>query len=95
MTTIAPNVTLNTSQLQTLQNLTAAENFPAAYLYLRDLANQAAAAAPTVQQRDDLNSSATWLDRAASINANDGSFTSEFVRGATAEMASQMGKPIT
>ena len=40
MATITPIATLTTSQLQTLQNFTAAENFPAGHFYLSDQLNQ-------------------------------------------------------
>jgi hypothetical protein len=43
----------------------------------------------------DLEITSNWLENAASINANDGSPKSEFVREATKSAGEQIGKPIS
>ncbi len=73
-----------------LQQLISSGNYPAAYLYLRDV----------VQSSDYFPDTRTirlakWLDSAAHINANDGGFVSEYVRGATFEMARQYDVPMS
>ncbi|MGB4347843.1 MAG: calcium-binding protein [Burkholderiaceae bacterium] len=80
---MAITVTLSEEQTDYLNSLNTAERYPDAYRYLRDIAKKANTSSATVEQRQQLEILTTWLDRAASINANDGSFTSEFVRGAT------------
>lgn len=73
-------------QIQILTNIQEQSRYPDAYRYVRDISSQAAVNAATGAQNQELNTVATWMDRAASINANDGSFSSEFVRGATEAM---------
>ncbi len=88
-------VQLNDAQIKILQNLNDTHRYPEAYRYLRDIAIQASMASTTPEQHQQLEILSTWLDRAASINANDGSFSIEFVRGATAEFGALGNMPIS
>lgn len=73
------------NNLKILQQKGASQgHYEEAYRYLRDIA----------QSQGD-KAVATWLERAASINSDDGSFASEFVRGSTEEAGRQNGKPIS
>ena len=80
------SISLNQAQLNSLNNLVNAGNYPAAYNYLADIAENTPGADSRV---------ANWLKVAARINANDGGFYSEFVRAATQKAGDDMGKPIT
>ena len=71
-----------------------AGQYPQAYSYLKGLVRDQMIMADADTKRDP-NTTATWLDRAAAINANDGSFSSEFVRGATREAGYINGTPIS
>jgi len=88
---MANTIELNFEEISRLQDLRASKQYAEAYRYLRDIVGD-------MQNRnytDDRNRLQTWLDRAASINANDGSFASEFVRGYTESIGQAMGKPIS
>ena len=80
------SISLNQAQLNSLNNLVNAGNYPAAYNHLAGIAENTPGADSRV---------ANWLKAAARINANDGSFYSEFVRAATQKAGEGMGKPIT
>ena len=73
---------LSPAQTAELRSLSDASQFPAAYKYVERLVRDQIPTAGDTARRD-LETTATWLDRAASINGSDGSFSSEFVRGAT------------
>lgn len=81
-------ITLLPSEISTLQSLQtaglAAGNYADAYRYLRDIA-----------QAQGASDVATWLDRAASINANDGSWSSEYVRGTTQAAVASNGQVLS
>jgi hypothetical protein len=56
---------------------------PAMYLYLKAQVDVALQSEPETSTRhEDLGTLSNWLSNAAAINANDGSFKSEFVRAA-------------
>ena len=80
------SISLNQAQLNSFKNLVNAGNYPAAYNHLASIAENTPGADSRV---------ANWLKVAARINANDGSFYSEFVRAATQKAGEDMGKPIT
>jgi len=89
-----PLFTLTTGQRAALTAYRDAGQYPGAYNYLKGLVRDQMTTADAATKRD-LESTATWLDRAAAINANDGSFGSEFVRGATREASNINGRPIS
>jgi hypothetical protein len=88
-------VKLSENQIANLKNLETEGRYPDAYRYLSDIAKEQYKLAETDTQRQQLETIAIWLDRAASINANDGSFSSEFVRGATEEFGALGGRKIS
>lgn len=96
MTIAAPTVMFNLTpaQLTVLTNYQTAHQYPDAYRYLETIVRDHMIGADANTRRD-LESTATWLDRAASINANDGSFSSEFVRGSTIEATGINGNRIS
>jgi len=57
--------------------------------------NQKIPAESDFAKSQDLTALAAWFDAAAHINANDGSFVSEFVRGSTEYVNRTQGAPIT
>ena len=83
-----PNSTISitVAQSQQLQTLRDQGNYSAAYSYLRDIIESNS----SNDQR-----AANWFDKAASINANDSSFISEFVRNATMRAALGEGEVVT
>ena len=84
-------VTLNSNQVNELQNYFNTNQYADAYNYLRDIV----IAQGNFANSQDLGALATWFDTAAHINANDGSFQSEFVRGSTEAIATSQGITIT
>jgi hypothetical protein len=90
----APLLTLSHTQRQDLEDLRAANNWPAAYLLMRDIVREHMPITGG-QRWEEFRKLDSWLDRAASINSDDGSFTSEFVRGATAGASAINGKPLS
>ena len=88
-------VNLSKKQIENLADLEKTERYHDAYRYLCDITNQAITLSATAKQRQRLETFAMWLDRAASINANDGSFSNEFVRGATKELGALEKNPIS
>ncbi|VTU27033.1 hypothetical protein H6CHR_02715 [Variovorax sp. PBL-H6] len=67
-----------------------------AYEYMRGIVDGARSSEIDATRSTELGNLSTWLDRAASINANDGSFASEFVRGATSGIRERLtGEPIS
>ena len=79
-------ISITTEQSQYLQTLLASQDYPAAYLYLKEIV----ASDPHNDQR-----LADWLGKAAHINSNDGTFYSDLVRGATINAAQNEGEVVT
>src|SRR5438445_13660748 len=86
---------LTTIQYQQLQQYRDIGQYADAYSFMKDIVQDWAPSAQTDQQALEYQALANWLDRAASINSNDGSWSSEFVRGATESIGSALGRPIT
>src|SRR5712692_4965192 len=78
-------ITLTPQQSADLQALSNAGDYPGAYRFLRDIVDQ-------VNGDPGLMA---WFDAAAHVNANDGSFWSEFTRGSTEGMGDLVGHPIS
>jgi len=76
-------VALTQTQINTLTDLQANDYYPEAYRQMQSYVNDAAANATDAATVSELNNLSNWLDKAASINSNDGSLASDFVRGAT------------
>jgi hypothetical protein len=78
-----PILNLDATQLAYLTQLKDAQQYPAMYLYLKAQVDVALQSEPETSARhEDLGTLSNWLSNAAAINANDGSFKSEFVRAA-------------
>ena len=92
--TSAPLLTLSHNQRQDLEGFRAAGNWPAAYLLMRDAVREHMPITGGARW-EEFRKLDSWLDRAASINSDDGSFTSEFVRGATAGASAINGRPLS
>jgi hypothetical protein len=89
------SIELNSDQIIAIQNYQASNNYADAYRYLRDIVRNKELDANPPDVASEYEILETWVDRAASISANDGSFSSEFVRGATESIGASIGKPIT
>jgi hypothetical protein len=63
------------------------------YLYLKSIVDEKINSMQLGDAQTDLKRLSIWLGRAASINSNDGSFSSEFVRGSTEAFAAMEGHP--
>ncbi len=97
-------VNLNLNQKNALQGFIDSSHYADGYRYLRDVVNQQIQSEvlnhpiPTADDRarsNDLMALAAWFDAAAHINADDGSFVSEFVRGTTEGVMVYQGAPVT
>jgi len=79
------SISLSHNQIVDLSLMRDAGQWSQAYNYLHDIVQvQRIQTTNDAGRQYDLYKLENWLDRAASINANDGSFSSEYVRGATA-----------
>ncbi|ANY85726.1 Microbial serine proteinase precursor [Pseudomonas putida] len=88
-------INLSASQLAEVQRLRDMGNFPAMYLYLKSIVDQAKAATSDLQLKQDFTIAANWLKTASQINSNDGSMLNEMVRGSMAFAAATNGRPLT
>jgi|GEM_PF-4960638 len=79
-------IQLTQTQIDTLNNLRSQGNYPGAYSYLANIVSNTPGADPRL---------VTWLEDASHINANDGSFISDYVRNATAIAAAKEGQTLT
>jgi len=83
MTNTTPVLNLNTAQLAELTRLQTSGQYPTMYRYLKTQVDAAVNSEPAGSaRRQDLGILSNWLQNAADINANNGSFKSEFVRAA-------------
>ncbi|MDX1692812.1 MAG: hypothetical protein R3208_03545, partial [Ketobacteraceae bacterium] len=71
---------------QNMESYISSGDYPGFYRYVAGVVESTAGSDPRITN---------WLNAAASINSDDGSFYSEFVRHATAEAAYDEGHPIT
>ncbi|MES2205502.1 MAG: calcium-binding protein, partial [Pseudomonadota bacterium] len=96
---MAALITLTSEQIETLKaekafgETDSKQHYANAYYYLKSIVDNNIDITPEGAQKADLKRLSIWLDRAASINSNDGSFSSEFVRGATESFAFTEGHP--
>ena len=88
-------VNLNSAQVIELQNFLQNAQYAAGYNYLRDVVNQKIPTAGDFTQSQDLAALEAWFDAAGHINANDGSFVSEYVRGSTEFVTRSQGVTVT
>lgn len=86
---------LNGDQFQKLNQLLQTESYPQAYRYLRDITDASIRSEVNPVRVQELEVLKNWLDSAASINADDGSSVSEFVRGATQAAGELQGRHIS
>lgn len=87
--------TLTPTQQARLQSLIVTGNYADGYRYVNDIVDAAHQGEPDPAKANDLEITSSWLDNAVSINANDGSFKSDFVRAATKSAGEQVGKTIS
>jgi len=80
------SISMTQSQVSEFTNFVESGDYPGAYNYLAEIVNNTPDGDPRV---------ANWLETAAHINADDGSFYSEFVRAATQEAGEDMNRPIS
>ena len=90
-----PYVNLSHSQLADLASMRIDSRYVEAYKYMRDIVHDERIQTTDTGRSYDLLKLENWLDRAASINGNDGSFSSEFVRGATEGIRERLGNPLS
>lgn len=90
-----PYVNLSHIQLADLASMRIDGRYVEAYKYMRDIVHDERIQTTDTGRSYDLLKLENWLDRAASINGNDGSFSSEFVRGATEGIRERLGKPLS
>ena len=88
-------ITISTNQAATLQAFINSGNYAAGYLEVKEIVDQARASTTDTSQQVQLEILSNWLTNAASINSDDGSVKSEFVREATSSIATQVGNPIS
>jgi hypothetical protein len=84
-----PILDLSTAQLDALGSLNAQGKHPEMYRYLKNQVDAALVAENNADspRHKELGILSNWLENAAAINANDGSFKSEFVRAAVDEFS--------
>jgi hypothetical protein len=90
-----PFIYLSQQQISTLSAMRIDGKYPDAYNHMRDIVQQERIQTIDNSRRYDLFKLENWLDRASSINSDDGSFSSEYVRGATIGIRERLGKPLT
>jgi|GEM_PF-1596160 Ca2+-binding RTX toxin-like protein len=77
------NVLISNEEKSILRKYLEDGNFPEGYRYLKSVVDGKITTETNESNLDQLNKLSNWLDSAASINSNDGSFVSEFVYNAT------------
>jgi hypothetical protein len=83
-------------ELADLSAMRQERRYSEAYEHMRGIVDNARASEIDTARASELGNLSTWLDRAASINSNDGSCASEFVRGATSGIRERLtGEPIS
>jgi hypothetical protein len=80
------NVVLSADQRVAVQNLVSQKNYASGYLYVANIVSGQAGGDPRT---------ARWLETAASINSNDGSWHSDFVHYATYQALRDQGLPVS
>ncbi|QDL56146.1 calcium-binding protein [Rhodoferax aquaticus] len=90
-----PYVNLSHIQLTDLASMRIDGRYVEAYEYMRDIVHDKRIQTTDTGRSYDLLKLENWLDRAASINGNDGSLSSEFVRGATEGIRERLGNPLS
>ncbi|WP_275271279.1 hypothetical protein [Limnobacter sp. P1] len=90
------NVLISNEEKSILRKYLEDGNFPEGYRYLKSVIDGKITTETDESNLDQLNKLSNWLDSAASINSNDGSFVSEFVYNATNNFSLlEKGAPIT
>ncbi|ARP95723.1 hypothetical protein [Bordetella genomosp. 13] len=86
---------LQASDVAILDNHVKNENYVAAYGYIRNVIEAGLESQLDAANRENLESLATWYNIAWHVNQNDGSFWSEYVRGATQRVAEIHGSTLS
>ena len=90
------SINLTHHELADLAAMRQERLYAEAYQYMRGIVDNERASEIDSTRATELGNLSTWLDRAASINGNDGTFASEFVRGATSGIRERLtGEPIS
>jgi Arc/MetJ-type ribon-helix-helix transcriptional regulator len=92
---MAISINLSQNQVVDLSILRQQDRYAEAYEYMRNAVQEQRLQQTDTARSYELLKLETWLDRAASINGNDGSDVSEFVRGATAGVRERLGNPLS
>ena len=88
-------VTINAEQKNKIDTYIKNKQFPAGYLYIKNIVDNSIAITTNPSKLSNLKILSNWLGNAASINANDGSTKSEFVRGYTIAYGILTGRPVS
>lgn len=88
-------INLDPSESIALQNLLTEGRFSDGYLYVKNIVDIALQNEGDFSKASEMETLSNWLGNAAQINADDGSFKSEFVRGATEAAGASLGIQIT
>lgn len=87
--------TLESTQQSHLQSLIDSGNYADGYQYVKDIVDAARQGESDSSVASDLEVTSKWFESAASINANDGSFISDYVRAAIKSVGELVGKPVS
>ncbi|BBP56565.1 hypothetical protein PHLH4_01550 [Pseudomonas sp. St316] len=88
-------INMTAEQLSEVERLRQAKRYPQMYQYLRGLVAAHRRAATDPALLDDMRIAENWLSVATSINANDGNFSNEMVRGSMQFAAAAKKRPLT
>ncbi|WP_256572598.1 MULTISPECIES: S8 family serine peptidase [unclassified Pseudomonas] len=88
-------INMTAEQLSEVERLRQAKRYPQMYQYLRGLVAAQRRATTAPSRLKDMKIAENWLSVATSINANDGNFSNEMVRGSMQFAAAAKQRPLT
>ncbi len=86
-------INLNDMQLAEVERLKSSGKYPEMYLFIKNLVDLELSNTRDPVLQEDFAIASNWLYTASKINANDGSFFNEMVRGSMAFAAASKGRP--
>ena len=89
------SIQISSSQSSAISGHISSGSYADGYRYAQSIVDSARGSESNPEKSRDLEVLSNWLGNAASINENDGSPKSEFVREATKSAGEQVGKPIS